>query len=129
MLESFLLITAIYLYFFIQAIRLLMWIPGAIRKLKKGETSFSIPFMNAILWAIFSFLLLLNSLDALRDQPCWFLCELDSNTSLLMRLIALYLVANTFLFVLIGLAVWRDRISKHQPSTQTDEHIEDHFVR
>jgi hypothetical protein len=118
MLQVFLAITAIYLYFFIKAIRLLMWIPGAIRKLKKGDTTFTVPFMDVILWALFSFFLLLSSLDALKDQPCWILCDLDANVRLVIRFIALYGILNVFLFALIGMALWQHRIIQQHRSVR-----------
>ncbi len=118
MLESFLAIGVIYVYFLIQAIRLFLWFPKAFHQLKRGETSFSIPFTNAVLWALFSFVVLINSLDALRDQPCWILCDLDANVRLVIRFITVYGISNVFLFILIGIAFWQNRINQNNLSTR-----------
>lgn len=117
MLVPILVMAAIFLYFFIQAIHVLKWLPGAYRQLKAGDTTCVIPFGPATLWALFSLVMLLSSLDALRDQPCWITCGLDSDVALMIRFIIQYLILNAIPILLIGMAWWKYRINQRVKST------------
>lgn len=112
MLQSILVMAAISLYFIVQAMVMIRWLPEAFRKLKARDASFEIPFGPAVLWALFSFFVLLSYRDALIDQPCWITCGMNPELVVVLRFIGLYGVINAIPILLIWIAWQQHQVKK-----------------